>query len=202
METSKDKHFSKIGDALTKCHSDFIGFRSSVEYDEACGHVFGLVKDAFLLYSNSSYSTSVFLSISAIEECAKAEMGLYRRENIEIVRKRDDPMFNHEGKHLVASSPVILIGERLKKSLGDEKVNEIFQELWDGKYRNVREDALYIKRDADRLTLPSSLFAKDEAKALLLTAIEIIDDRLIGYTTGSFIIAEELEALYERADSL
>jgi AbiV family abortive infection protein len=202
METPKDKYFSKIADALSKYHDDFVGFRSSGEYDEACSHVLGLVRDAFLLFSNGSYFTSLFLSIFAIEECAKAEIGLYRRENTEKVKRREDPMFSHDGKYLVAASPVILIGDRLKQSLGEEMVNQIFKKLWDGKYRKIREDALYMKRDTDRLTLPSSLFAKDEAKSLLLTAIEIIDDRLVGYTTQSFIFCEELEVLYEKTDSL
>lgn len=57
----------------------------------------GLLRDAALLFRSGSYATSAFMSIAAIEESGKSEMGIYtKREPGK--RLKNDPLRDHRKK--------------------------------------------------------------------------------------------------------
>lgn len=202
MKEMLDKYCLYIDDSTIKFNEDFVGIKSSEEFNVVCDHIYTLLKDAFLLLSKGSYNTSIFLTISVIEECAKAEIGLYRSKSGEKVKRGKDPMFSHEKKQFTAASPTVQIGNRLFISLGEDIVNEIIGDLRKGRYKNIREDAIYFKRDANKLTVPSDKINKEHARNLLLVAIEILDDRLIGYTKYTFKLSEKLDEMYKQVEKV
>ena len=51
------------------------------EFNRGCDHICGLLGNAFQLFNTSSFSTCVFLAITAIEEIAKLEIALFRHKD-------------------------------------------------------------------------------------------------------------------------
>lgn len=50
------------------------------DFDRACDHILLLIEDSFSCYTRNSFGSSVLMAITAIEEIAKAEIGIYRRK--------------------------------------------------------------------------------------------------------------------------
>lgn len=74
------------------------------DFDAACDHVVALLSDAATLFERGSYETSAFLAITALEETAKAHVGLYRRDEQEKskgARSLQGPL--RQAKHGVAA---------------------------------------------------------------------------------------------------
>jgi len=69
-----------VQEALEKGSLIFNEKTKTDDFNRACDHILVLLVDAFQCFDRGSWGTSVFLSITAIEEVAKAEVGLYRRE--------------------------------------------------------------------------------------------------------------------------
>ena len=68
-----DKNISmqKIQDVLED-ESNF-SVKTKEQLNKCIDHIYQLIKDAYMLYLNRSYSSSVFMSISVIEEVAKVQ---------------------------------------------------------------------------------------------------------------------------------
>src|SRR5437764_9528770 len=84
------------------------------DFDRGCDHVYGLLKDSHMLYLAGSFGTSVFISITAIEEIAKMEIASFRnaKRSLPANKRHDDLLFSHKAKHSIALQEVICIGLR------------------------------------------------------------------------------------------
>jgi len=172
--------------------------RRSEAYDRACVHIEKLLTDAMLLHEAGSWSRATFLAITAMEECAKLAVGLYRAEAQPKGRRRGDPLFSHGDKHRLAFSPTILLGGRLEGKLGRKRVQELLALIYEGKLVDIREDCLYFSATEDTLKVPEDVIDEKLCQALLLLAIEICDDSLVGLTNYSFEVGKHLESLFLR----
>lgn len=198
---SDEDYWNQLEESLAKSSHNLIGLEGPDEINKVCDHIFSLLVDAHLLINGNSCNTAAFMLITAIEECAKADICIYRKTSAH-VKRSEDPLYSHVRKHSLAANPIALIGTRLGASLGQERVEGIFQDLAKGKYKAVREEALYFTKSVMRLHIPKEQFSKREVSELLLVAIEIVDDRLVGYTDHTFSMGEKLDELYRSTEML
>lgn len=100
----------------------FDGHSGSQNFNKACDHVLALIEDALSFFNLTSYGTSVFLSITAIEETAKSEIGIYQRTNEADERsRRKDPLLNHLSKYLIAILPTVFKRPRLEETIRKDR---------------------------------------------------------------------------------
>lgn len=171
---------------------------ASDDFNRACDHILLLIEDSFSCHIRQSFGSSVFLAITAIEEIAKAEIGIYRRsEKNDEVKRHKDPLFNHLSKHRMAILTTVFMGKRLEDALGKERCEQLLSEVAEGSLRELRENALYFQNVDGQFITPRELINKDKSKEILLLAIEAADDRLIGYTEHTGVIEEKLNKLFE-----
>ncbi len=170
----------------------------SLDFNKACDHILVLIEDAFCCFNRSSYGTATFLSITAIEETAKAEIGIYRRTNQgDGLKRNKDPLFNHLSKHRMAILPTVFMGRRLEDAIGKERCQEVVSEVAHGSLRDLREGALYFQKSTGKFLTPKDLIPREKAREVILLAIEAADDRLIGYTGHTGIIEQRLDQIFE-----
>lgn len=180
------------GPRLFDEHSD------NQDFNKACDHVLVLIEDAFSCFIRASYGTAVFLSITAIEETAKAEIGIYRRANEADDRsRRKDPLFNHLYKHRMAILPTVFMGRRLEKAIGKSRCEALITEVAHGSLRDLREEALYFHSSTGKFVTPKDAITRERAREVLLLAIEAADDRLVGYTGHTGIIEHRLDQIFK-----
>ncbi|WP_345884954.1 AbiV family abortive infection protein [Shewanella algae] len=126
-----------VQEAIEKGSLVFNEKTKSEDFNRACDHILILLEDSFQCFERESWGTSVFLSITAIEEVAKAEVGLYRRDGqIQEVKRSKDKLFNHQEKHRMAVLPTVFMGKRLEDALGKERCAELLKEAAHGDFRN------------------------------------------------------------------
>jgi len=172
--------------------------KGSQDFDKACDHIMILIEDAFSCYERGSFGTSVFLSITAIEETAKAEIGIFRRyTKAEKENRKKDPLYNHLSKHRIAVLPTVFMGTRLLKAFGEKRCKELQSEVINGSLRDMREDALYFSKKKEDLITPKDIISKEIAGEILLLTIETIDDRLVGYTEHTYNAEIRLSQLFD-----
>ena len=51
--------------------------RTKDDFNKSLQHIMQLISDAYMLYINKSFSTSLFLAITVIEEIGKIHMALF-----------------------------------------------------------------------------------------------------------------------------
>lgn len=174
-----------------------IGFKNQSEFEKALCHVRDLILSSKTLLESQFWTQSLFLSITALEEIAKIEVCIFRGyQDREIEQRSKDLLYNHKSKHAISANPVILTGGRLKKSIGEERLNYIFKELQDGKFVEIRENCLYFQRDNCSLLIPSERINNKLAYEILLITIEMIDDKFWGVTNIASKISDELNDYY------
>ena len=162
-----------------------------------------MLGDAFLLFQSSSFATAVFLAITAIEEIAKLEIALYRREGRTASPKnrREDLLFNHKAKHSIALQEVIAIGARLPKAIGEERVRELLDMAESGELLAIREASLYTDVVNNAFVCPTERFSKKEAREFLLLALEVWDDRLLGSTNHTYELDKRMMEIFEHVEN-
>lgn len=193
-----DSVFSLIRKATEEFSDDLIGFKSSAEFDKALIHIENLILSAITLIEKNNHATAQFLIITAIEEMAKAEICIYRRENKKNVKRSKDALFRHSTKHKISANPIILIGNRLKNILGSERVKEIFQKFQNGGIAKERENTLYFYRTESVFHIPGDSYGAKDNIELLLIAIEMMDDKFWGLTERATEICENLNILFRK----
>jgi AbiV family abortive infection protein len=166
------------------------------DLDKAINYIFSLIKDSVLLFMQGSYSTAAFISITVCEEVAKAHFGVYSDGMHPTTRKNF--FRDHKTKHRLASFPTVAIGERLKEAIGNEELKRIMNMANYGGFLLLRESALYFQRENGVLITPTQKINKTLSKSLVLYAIEVFDDALVGYSHHSITIAESTSALFEK----
>ncbi len=169
------------------------------DFDRGCRHTVQLLNDSYLLYRNCSYATSAFLAICAIEEIAKVEVAMFRKvPRSEMSRNRkNDPLFSHRKKHSIAIQEVIVIGKRLVDAIGENRLRDLMNLEKNGKLVELRESALYADNVEDAFVCPSERIDKALSRELLLLAIEVWDDRLIGWTNHTYELEKQVSRMFE-----
>jgi AbiV family abortive infection protein len=181
--------------ALEKGTLFFSEKNKTKDFNRACDHILILLEDSFQCFQRESWGTSVFLSITAIEEVAKAIICLYRREGqTEQVIRGKDKLFNHQEKHRIAVLPTVFMGKRLKDALGKERCSGLLKEA--AQFRNLRESSLYFTNKEGQFITPANMVPKERAKEFLLLAIEAADDSLVGYTGHTRIIENRMNEIF------
>lgn len=182
---------------------EYIGLLDQEEYNSAVCHVNELIKAACLLFMGDHFSPSVFLSITIFEEIAKIKSGHMRswgEQEKSLVKRNKDPLFNHGKKHKIAIDPIYLIGNRISKSIGDERAKEFFEKYETGEYSRLREGSLYFSRSKEGLHIPSEEIGLILSAEHLLIAIEIFHDEFFGMTAKASEICDTTDVLYAEVE--
>ena len=167
------------------------------DFNRACDHVARLLNDSYLLYKHESYGSSVFLSITAIEEIAKAHFGLFRHnEEASKIPRHEDSLFNHREKHKLGLLPTVLMGSRLLKAVDEKLLLQVLKQTKHGKLVALRESSIYAESKDSKFKIPEDVISKDVSKCLLLLACEVFDDQLVGYTNHSFEVGRQVDEFF------
>ena len=142
------------------------------------------------------------MTITAIEEIAKIEICIYRGLHKKTtVNRKKDLLFNHASKHQISANPIILIGDRLRKSIEEKRIIEILQNLDSGKFIEIRENCLYFERNNEMLVIPNDIIDKKLSFEMLLIVIEMIDDKFWGLTKLASKISDDLNKYYFKIEN-
>lgn len=170
---------------------------NSVEdFDKCVDHIVQLFDDAFMLHMAGSYATSAFISIAAMEEVSKTEMALFAKEEKSVKR---DPLRDHKTKEVLSAAHTVQMGSRLVGSIGMGAADRIYDLVYGGKLKGLREDALYWDIVSGRMVVPEDRVDCKFSLELLLFSIEVFDDRLVGFTQHSMDASKKTDELFEKA---
>ena len=178
---------------LLKGESDF-HVETSEQINKAIDHIFQLISDAYILYTHSSYSSSLFLSIAVIEEVAKLHVGMYIRPSGEY--KKKDKLRDHKTKEIIGANYTVSMSDRIKEALGADGLEEIYNITYSGKLKELREKAIYYECEGDKLITPADIIDKKFSRNMLLFAIESFDDNLVGYTDHSIDVSNRTDVIF------
>ena len=192
------KSINKVAETLNS-ESDFF-LESKEQLNKGIDHIYQLITHAHILYSNGAFATSVFVSIATIEEVAKLHMGMFIKRSDEYVKK--DRLRDHTTKEIIGSNYTVSMGERIKKAIPTKKLEELFAMSYSGKLKELREKAIYCERINGELVIPDDVINKEQAKNILLFAIESFDDNLVGYTKYSVDISKHTDEIFEQVANL
>lgn len=175
--------------------------RNANELDKAIKHIVQLLSDSYVLYLNNSFSSSVFISITACEEIAKAHLGPFTDGKTSNGKPKN--MFrDHKTKHILAAMPTVPMGDRLEKAIGKTELERMMNMAKNSGFVYLRESSLYFQRENDILVVPSDKINKNLARVLLLFAIEVFDDALVGSTKFSMEIDKKTDIIFEELTKL
>jgi AbiV family abortive infection protein len=141
-------------------------------------HIIELLNASFLLFDNKKYSTSAFLSITAIEETGKAHVAIFRKDGPGPKPKGRDPLKNHGAKHAMAVLPTVFFDLRLVHTIGKKACERLQAEAENGDFVALREAALYVARVENEFVTPEIAIKPARSWELLLLAIATLDDAL------------------------
>lgn len=201
MNIDKDAADRKIAlaEAATKEGKVFFGKEDTIaDFNKGCEHVCLLLEDAFKLFETGSFSTSIFIAITAIEETAKLEIAGYRREGkTGHAKRKKDPLFDHKKKHAIALQEVIMIESRLLKAIGEARLRELVDLAESGGLLAMRGASLYFDNVADKFTTPRERFSKKDSWEILLLALEVWCDRIVGMSDYTFELDTRMDELFK-----
>ena len=170
---------------------------TSTDLNYSIQHIHNLLSDAMSLFKMGSFGSSTFLAITSMEETAKIEllaMRSFLKHNEKKVKGRD-PLRDHYKKHVLAVRETTFMG-RLPKLIGEDACKRLQSEVIAGKFRDIRERALYVHLDSSNISTPKDAITEARAHEMLLLAIECADDILIGYTNQSYEFGDRFEELF------
>lgn len=170
--------------------------QSAEELNKAIDHIVQLIQDSCNLYLAESFPSSVFLSITACEEVAKAHIGAFT-DGKHPVKKGKNVFRDHKTKHKMAALTTVPMGQRLEEALGKTELKKIMSMAQNSGFNQTRENALYFQRENRKLVVPAEKIDKKLARSLALFAIEVFDDALVGVTSHSYEVDNITDALFE-----
>lgn len=173
--------------------------RNEKEFNLVFDHIINLIKDAYILYENESFSSSVFFSIAIIEEVAKLHMGMFIRKSNKYVKK--DKLRDHKTKEKIGVNYTISLGKRLNEAIEKEEIEKIYKLAYSGELKLLREKSIYSERN-NEITIPQNVINKKFARSLLLFAIESFDDNLVGYTEYTIIKSKIVDEIFETVSKI
>ena len=77
-------------------------------------------------------------------------------------------------------------------------MNELIALADNGGFVRLREASLYIEQTETKLVTPMEVAGFGTARALLLFAIEVFDDALVGYTRHSLDLGKQTTDVFEK----
>lgn len=190
------RHLERVEAAIAYPGDVYRG-HGSEGFNIAGAHILTLLEDATAAYERGSLGTATFLAITAIEETAKAELMIYRRNGGKGPKvKGGDPLRSHTEKHGLTIRDTTFMSERLVVALGDERCKLLHDQAQKEGFGALREAALYVAYMPEMVIAPREAIERSSAREMLLLAIEAADDILVGYTDVSFDWAKPFEALF------
>ena len=159
----------------TRLHDTAIG-RAGIGTDAgvaAFDYMFALLEESASLFTDRSFCMAAFLAITAIQESSSAHFGGWRNSGIhgdfDVDRQRRDGQS--------AGTP-ILIGKRLRAVLGRDECARLQLEAARDGFAGVREAAIASDHGPGSYVVPRTAVSPIQAWALLLLAIDQLDDSL------------------------
>ena len=165
------------------------------EVDRLCDHIVMLLSSSATLLREGDAGSAAFLAITALEETAKAHVGMWRGPG-DPVERRKDVLYSHKKKHELGAAPTVAMGRRLSEAIGSEQVAELMRQARAGELVSLRERCLYFSRTGNEFLTPSDFLNPERARQLLLFSIEAFDDALIGYTNYSMTLSKRTDELF------
>lgn len=202
--TASQKCYEIIDQASRVRSSDYIGLQGREEFNAAAIHASELIFSAAVLLNDGHHAPALFLAITSFEEIAKIKAGHMRGwgQQVEEVKRGKDPLFSHTDKHKIALDPIVLIGNRLANTIGQQRVEEIFEGYADGTSSTLRESSLYFSRDKTSLKIPSVEICPKLTVEHILVAIELYADFFYFMTQAVSEACERLDVLFEEMAEL
>jgi len=171
--------------------TDPLGCGASVKEDAAAyqklvKHAENLWEDACLLFQAERYAPSLFFAIVTLEETGKIAVArlqlLFRDQRrltgepkeLEVLRRRDNPLYSHTQKHLLAACAGAVVNSRLDRLFGIENVNSFLSDVEACKVEKLRQNCLYAELQGRTLHLPYESVTKNDASFYLVLAGELL----------------------------
>jgi AbiV family abortive infection protein len=171
------------------------------EFNFACEHIVLLLEEAEVIFQRQGYSTAVFLAITAIEETAKTHLGSFTAGGPDPEKRKNNIFYDHGKKHQMAAMPTVPMGARLQAAIGDDVLANIMNMSHSKQLLGLRESSLYFERQDGGFRVPRATIDKMLSRAILLYAIEVFDDALVGFTDYSMKASNRTDALFDRIAS-
>ena len=190
----ENKSILEVGKVLNGESNFFI--KSEKEFNKCVDYIIQLITDAYTLYNNGAFPSSVFLSIAVIEEVAKSHMGIFVKESKEYVKK--DKLRDHKTKEIIGMNYTVCMGERIRKAMGEEELEKIFDLSYSGKLKELREKSIYCECQDGKIVTPNEIISKEFSRNMLLFAIESFDDNLVGYTDYSIRVSDKTDDIFDK----
>lgn len=170
-------------------------------FDKIAAHAIRLIEDAMTLFRASSFGSAVFLAVTSMEEVAKAEISIYRRKP----RKkgealRSDPLFSHKSKHVISVRPTTFMSP-LPSLIGQEACDRLLRHAQNGKLIRLRESGIYSELGTTRTTTPEDAITRERAREIILLAVSVGQDVLVGYTRYSNVYEAALQRSFDELAS-
>lgn len=171
------------------------------EFNSACDHIVLLLEEAEGVFQRGGYSTSTFLAITAIEETAKAHLGAFTSGGPDPESRKNNIFYDHGKKHQMAAMSTVSMGARLQAAISAEALCRILEMSKNKELLGLRESSLYFERRNGALQSPRTAIDKSLARSVLLYAVEVFDDALVGFTNYSMKISDRTDGVFSRVAS-
>lgn len=190
-----------MSDILSLFNSPDRLIESVEEFNSACEHIVLLLEEAEGIFQSGGYSTATFLAITAIEESAKAHLGAFTGGGPNPEKRKNNIFYDHGKKHQLAAMPTISMGQRLQAAIGEEALVRILAMSRTKELLRIRESSLYFEKRNGALHCPRIVIDKNLSRSILLYAIEVFDDALVGFTDYSMKISGRTDEIFSRVAS-
>lgn len=171
------------------------------DYNSACEHVVLLLEEAEGVFQRGGYSTATFLAITAMEETVKAHLGAFTGGGPNPECRKNNIFYDHGKKHQIAAMPTVSMGERLQAAISAEVLASILEMSKNKELLGLRESSLYFEKRDGTLQSPRTAIDKNLSRSILLYAVEVFDDGLVGFTDYSMKISDRTDGIFRRVAS-
>lgn len=187
-----------VSDVLSLFSSSGRLIESVEEFNSACEHVVLLLEEAEAVFQRGGYSTATFLAITAIEETAKAHIGVFTAGGSNPESRKNNIFYDHVKKHQMAAMPTVPMGRRLLAAIGEEALTRILEMSHSKELLRLRGSSLYFERRNGSLQSPRTVIDKPLSRSILLYAVEVFDDALVGFTNHSMSLSHRTDKIFSR----
>lgn len=195
---SMTKHFSAVAGELFKRNPSLLDGSTPAEhvasFEHFVHHAEGIWRDSAILYTSGSFARACFLAITCLEEVGKAAPArmMVKIESVtgrvdESAKqaaaqggRRDNPLFRHADKHLLAAASGVLFNPRLKSLLGPEEFDRVLGMMESRDLSDLRERCLYVEAVGGPLVWPDEEVTADVARKWVIVAGEVLAE-VLGY---------------------
>ena len=191
----------EISDVLSLFNSPGRLIESVEEFNSACEHIVLLLEEAESIFRRGGYSTATFLAITVIEETAKAHLGAFTAGGPDPERRKNNIFYDHGKKHQIAAMPTVSMGRRLQAAIGETALARIMEMSHSKELLALRESSLYFERKNGALQSPRTAIDSNLSRSVLLYAVEVFDDALVGFTDYSMKLSQRTDEVFSRVAS-